>query len=142
MKTNWLRATLALSLVGCGATDQPQRDLAEIAPDAPLEIVITQFPASYFGRWGMTTGDCDPAASDAKGLISVQGSLVKFYESVATMTSGKRETLHSVSGEFQVLGEGQKWKTSTRYRLSEDRQKLTRQDAGIDSPIAYSRCPD
>lgn len=115
---------------------------AAVAPDAPLEIAITQFPTAYNGRWGMNIGDCALGASDSKGLISIQGSLVKFYESVGTMRNGKRETLYTVSSDFEMVGEGQKWQTHTRYRLIDERKSLIRQDSGTDQPYVYTRCPD
>lgn len=111
-----------------------------IASDAPLDIAITQFPTAYNGRWGMTPGDCILGASDAKGLISIQGSLVKFYESVGTMRNGKRETLFAISSDFEMVGEGQKWQTHARYQLETDRKSLIRQDSGTGQRFAYTRC--
>lgn len=145
----WMCVGLALLVIGCGVQDNAagsktntdEATSAAIAADVPLEIVINQFPASYFGRWGLTDADCIVGVSDAKGLISVQGSLVKFYESIATLRDGKRETLTSVSGNFDMVGEGQEWETHNRYQLSEDRQKLTRIDSGTGEKYHYLRCP-
>jgi hypothetical protein len=143
---------LAMLLAATACTDQPNEQSAmtpeaaaksaAVARDTPLEITITQFPKAYFGRWGMTVNDCAWGASDAKGLLSIQGSLVKFYESTGTMRNGKRETLNSVSSDFEMVGEGQKWQTHVRYRLVDDRQQLIRQDAGDAQEYVYQRCPD
>lgn len=142
MRTGFVSAVILL-LSGCGSGDSPADDgTSAIAPDAPVEIVITQFPASYFGRWGMTEADCISGASNAEGLITVQGSLVKFHDSTATMTKGLRETLHAVSGDFEFVGGERKWRTHTRYRLTKDRKQLTRQDGAEGETFTYIRCPD
>ena len=143
---------LAMLLSATACTDQPNGQSAitpeaaakatAVARDTPLEITITQFPKAYFGRWGMTANDCAWGASDAKGLLSIQGSLVKFYESTGMMRNGKRETLNSVSSDFDMTGEGQKWQTHVRYRLAENRQQLVRQDTGEPNEYVYMRCPD
>ena len=139
----WLLVGLAALLWGCGQSDDPTgSDFSQsgIAADAPLDITITQFPKSYFGRWGVSPSDCAMGESGGSGLISVQGSLVKFAESIATMRDGKRESLTSMSAYFDVVGEGREWETHTRYRLSKDRQKLTRQDFGSNEKQVYQRC--
>ena len=142
MRTGFVSAVILL-LSGCGSDDSPADvGTSAIAPDAPLEIVITQFPASYLGRWGMTGADCKSETSDAKGLISVQGSLVKFHDSTATMTKGLRKTLHAISGDFEFVGGERKWRTQTQYRLTEDRKQLTRQDGVEGKRFTYIRCPD
>jgi hypothetical protein len=142
MKTG-LASAVILILSGCGSSESPAEDeLAAIAPDAPLKIVIPQFPASYFGRWGMTDADCILEASDAKGLITVQGSLVKFHDSTATMTKGLRETLYALSGDFDLVAKEQKWRTHNRYRLTEDRKQMIRQDGVGGEKSTYFRCPE
>ncbi len=42
-------------------------------------------PAQYRGRWGMVANDCQPGRDDAKGLIEVGDTTVKFYEARATL---------------------------------------------------------
>ena len=111
-----------------------------ISEDAPLDITISQFPKSFFGRWGLTQGDCAMGTTAATGLISVQGSLVKFHESIATMRDGKRESTTSMSAHFDVVGEDEKWVAHTRYRLSDARQQLTREDLATGEKQAYERC--
>ena len=90
----------------------------------------------------MTANDCVPGASDAKGLISIQGSLVKFYESVGTMRNGKRKTLTSLSTDFDMVGEGQEWQARNLFQLSGDRSGLTRTDTATGERFVYTRCPN
>ncbi len=142
---NWLVVGVAVLLASCGSPDNSAEATAGttsavVAADAPVDIAIAQFPKSYFGRWGLSQGDCAMGTTVATGLISVQGSLVKFYESVATMRDGKRESLTSMSAHFDVAGEGQEWEAHTRYRLSNDRQQLTREDLATGEKYVYDRC--
>ena len=135
-------------LASCGSSDDPVgvEAVAEevkqvgVSADAPLDITITQFPKSYFGRWGVSQDDCAMGITGARGLISIQGSLVKFEGSVATMRDGKRESLTSMSSYFDVTGESQKSETHTRYQLSDDRQQLTRKDLATGEKQVYERC--
>ena len=143
----WLAVGYMLLLAGCGSSDDTMGSEANagdtgmtVAADAPLDITITQFPKSYFGRWGRTQGDCAMGTTAATGLVSVQGSLVKFFESVATMRDGKRESLTSMSAHFDMVGEGQEWESHTRYRLSDDRNRLTREDLATGEKTVYDRC--
>ena len=135
-------------LASCGSSDDPVgvEAVAEevkqvgVSADAPLDITITQFPKSYFGRWGVSQDDCAMGITGARGLISIQGSLVKFEGSVATMRDGKRESLTSMSSYFDVTGESQKSETHTRYQLSDDRQQLTREDLATGEKQVDERC--
>jgi hypothetical protein len=132
-------AFLWLSVSACSENTQQQNASPQI-PDAPLEIVITQFPQAYIGRWGMTANDCVLHASDAKGLMSVQGSLVKFYESIGTMRNGKRQTVNSLTSDFDMVGEGQKWQTRNTFQLIDERNGLTRIDTASGDRFVYTRC--
>ena len=144
----WLIAGCTMLLASCGSSDDPVgvEAVAEevkqvgVSADAPLDITITQFPKSYFGRWGVSQDDCAMGITGARGLISIQGSLVKFEGSVATMRDGKRESLTSMSSYFDVTGESQKSETHTRYQLSDDRQQLTREDLATGEKQVYERC--
>lgn len=130
-----------LSLLSACSDNADEPSAPTQSPDAPLEIVITQFPKGYMGRWGMNANDCVPDASDAKGLMSVQGSLVKFYESMGTMRNGKRVTLNSLTSDFDMVGEGQKWQTRNTFELTDDRTGLTRTDTASGERFVYTRCP-
>ena len=130
-----------LSFLNACSDNVDEKSVPQQSSDAPLEIVITQFPQAYMGRWGMNANDCLPGASDAKGLMSVQGSLVKFYESTGMMRNGKRETLNSMSSDFDMVGEGQKWRTRNGFQLTGDRNGLTRTDTASGERFVYTRCP-
>lgn len=148
-KISCVGAALVGVLLGSCLPSQPdeaQTDPANTsgvaASTAPLDIAITRFPGAYVGRWGQNANDCQPGRSDAKGLMSVQGSLVKFYESVGTMRKGTRESTVSVKGDFEFMGEGQKWEKPMQFKLDKDRKQLVRTDMADGSKTIYTRCPD
>lgn len=118
------------------------RSAATEAAGSMASITMTQFSPAYFGRWAMVPVECEPGRSDAKGLITIQGSLVKFYESTATLREGKRLSSAAMQGNFEFVGEGQKWEKPMRFELSSDRQRLTRTDLGDQTSYRYQRCLD
>ena len=111
------------------------------AVDVPLEIAISQFPSGYQGRWALTPAGCTDEPEGNEQTIFLQGRLLKFPDSVGTMTEGKRMTSKTMEGKFAFVGEGDKWDRSISFELSEDRKRLTRQDAGDGSTYRYVQCP-
>lgn len=125
------------------AGEQSESRVAGADPaDNIAPINMTQFSPAYFGRWAMVSVECEPGRSDAKGLITIQGSLVKFYESTATLRDGKRLSSTAMQGNFEFVGEGEKWEKPMRFEISSDRQMLTRTDLGDQLSYRYQRCPD
>lgn len=109
--------------------------------DVPLEIVINQFPGGYQGRWAKTAAGCADDPENSPDMMSLQGKLVKFHESIGTMTAGKRETSKTMEGEFEFVGEGEKWNKTIAFELSEDRKALTRTDKEDGASYQYVQCP-
>ena len=114
---------------------------ATLPPDAPLEIAINQFPGGYQGRWALNAAACEGEHETGTNVISLQGKLVKFHESIGTMTQGMRETSRSMVGDFEFVGEGEKWTKSIAFELSEDRKELTRIDRDDAATYRYVQCP-
>lgn len=109
--------------------------------EVPLEIAINQFPSGYQGRWAKTAGDCRSDAEPSENVISLQGRLLKFYESVGTMTEGKRITSKTMQAEFDFVGEGEKWTKNIAFEMSKNREKLRRIDGDGGMTYHYVRCP-
>lgn len=143
---NWFVLVLCLSLnvAGCGFADEGDEDIISsdttaLAPDAPLEIAITQFPGGYQGRWAMSAATCTD--ENDPQMISLQGKLVKFHESIGTMTAGKRESTREMEADFEFVGEGEKWNKSISFELSKDGKQLTRTDKDDGATYQYAQCP-
>ena len=138
---NWL-LLCCLCLAGCGSSDEPagtSSEAAALAPDAPLEIAINQFPGGYQGRWGMTAANC--ADENDEQMMSLQGKLVRFQESIGTMTVGKRMTSRTMEADFEFIAEGQKWNKSVAFELSKNGKGLTRTDKEDGTSYQYVQCP-
>jgi hypothetical protein len=123
------------------AADAMQEKTAALPKDAPLEIAINQFPSGYQGRWATTVAGCADDPENSEQMMSLQGRLVKFHESIGTMTAGKRTTSRAMEAEFEFVGEGEKWNKRIAFEMSEDRKRLTRTDADDGSNYRYVQCP-
>jgi hypothetical protein len=101
-------------------------------------------PAGFQGRWGMVSNDCDPQRADAKGLMTISGSRLSFYESRGT-ASGIRQTQPTqVAFALPMSGEGMTWSEPTTLTLLDDGKTLVRDVTGLPDragAFRYSRCP-
>jgi hypothetical protein len=109
--------------------------------DVPLEIAISQFPSGYQTQWAMTQAGCARDNDNSEQIMSLQGRLVKFPESIGTMIQGKRMTSRTMEAQFDFVGEGEKWTKAMRFEMSPDRQRLTRIDLADGHRTQYTRCP-
>jgi hypothetical protein len=94
------------------------------------------FPAQYRGRWGMVPADCTSTRGDAKGLITIGDTTVKFYESLANLKEQRPASATSFSGLFAFTGEGQKWQKVMTFTRTGDTLKR----ADDEGSFTYSRC--
>ena len=111
------------------------------AADVPLEIAISQFPSGYQGRWASKVAGCANDPENSEQIMSLQGKLVKFHESIGTMTAGKRKTSKTMEGEFDFVGEGEKWSKTIAFEMTEDRKRITRTDKDDGASYQYVQCP-
>lgn len=109
--------------------------------DVPLEIAINQFPGGYQGRWAATPSACADDPQNSPQVMSLQGKLVKFHESIGTMIAGKRITSKTIEAEFEFVGEGEKWSKPIKFELSDDLKRITRTDKDDNSAYQYVQCP-
>lgn len=135
-----------LIFVGCGSANQTTASVdkvglseaAMMASDAPLEIAITQFPGGYQGQWVAAAADCSDENNEQ--MVSLQGKLVKFHDSIGTMTEGKRETSREMEGTFEVVSDGEKLNKTIGFQLSKDGKRLTRTDMDGGATYQYVKC--
>ena len=102
------------------------------APPTPGGII----PAQYQGRWGMVPADCASSRGDAKGLMTIGDTSVKFYESTATLTKQKPAIATSFSGLFAFRGEGQSWEKVMTFTRTGDTLKRAEDEGSF----TYKRC--
>ena len=115
--------------VANGAVNEAEDGGAEASGQAMI-------PAQYRGRWGMVAADCTSTRGDAKGLINVGDTSIRFYESTAALQEQRPAIATSFSGVFVFTGEGQTWERVMTLTRTGD--TLKRAEAGGD--FTYKRC--
>ena len=96
----------------------------------------TSIPAQFHGRWGINRADCTSTRGDAKGLIDVSGTAIKFYESRATLKEQRPAIATSFSGLYGFTGEGQTWEKVVTLTRTGDTLKRADDEGSYD----YKRC--
>jgi hypothetical protein len=97
-------------------------------------------PAAFRGRWGMVPDDCTSTRGDAKGLIIVDESSIKFFESQALLTKATEDFPENFTGTFAFTGEGENWTNSQNLKLTGSSNTLVRKQSDIAQPFTYKRC--
>lgn len=152
--------SIALALTGCDKRD-PVADEADnvaglptinkpapsaageppanaVAPASAEVSAAASIPATLHGRWGLTPADCTSTRGDAKGLLVVSGSELRFYESRAVPARNVSTSSDSIGADFAFTGEGQTW---TKFQtLALDDEKLVRTESSPMASFTYARC--
>ncbi|MDQ3077237.1 MAG: hypothetical protein M3Q83_00165 [Pseudomonadota bacterium] len=107
------------------------------AEDSGSEGPATLFiPAQYRGRWGLVAADCTSTRGDAKGLMTVGDTSIRFYESTAALQEQRPAIATSFSGTFAFTGEGQTWERVMTLTRTDNTLKR----AQADDTFTYTRC--
>ncbi len=107
------------------------------APASRPPTPAASIPAALHGRWGLTPMDCTSTRGDAKGLLIIGPSEVRFYESRAVPENAQSGT-DSISGDFSFTGEGQTW---TKFEALELKgAELVRTESNPMASFTYARC--
>ena len=108
----------------------------EAEDDSENSPTAAAIPAHYRGRWGINANDCDPSRSDAKGLMTIGDTRIRFYESVASLQEQRPAIATSFAGVFSFEGEGQTWERVITLTRTGDTLKR----AQADGTFNYRRC--
>ena len=111
--------------------------LNEAGDDSENSPPTIAIPAQYRGRWGLVPADCEPGRSDAKGLMTVGGDSIRFYEATAALQEQRPAIATSFAGVFVFTGEGQTWERVVTLTRTGDTLKR----AQADGTFTYTRCP-
>ena len=104
----------------------------------PLPASAAKIPARLQGRWGLSPNDCISTRGDAKGLLIVGPSDLKFYESRAVPAPDIQISPDAISGNFAFTGEGQTW---TKFQALElQGQQLVRTESNPMASFTYAQC--
>ena len=84
----------------------------------------------------MVPADCTSTRGDAKGLITVGDTSIRFYESTATLKERRPAVAISFSGLFAFTGEGQRWEKVMTFTRTGDTLKRAEDDGSY----TYRKC--
>ena len=117
------------------------RSLADATQEGPIaQAVVEPMPPALHGRWGLTPADCEPGRSDAKGLLTIAGDGLRFYESRAAVQRIVSQETDQIHATFDFTGEGREWRKGMMLDL--DDGELVRRDfdkTGAQT-LRYEKC--
>ena len=129
-----------------GAAAAPVDAFRASEPSAePTSVTASKektIPPALQGRWGMVAADCTSTRGDAKGLLTISPTTLKFYESVGQLGGIVERTGNSIRAQYAFTGEGMEWTRDIALSVTGD--TLTRLDRGGEEPggpFSYTRCP-
>lgn len=100
-------------------------------------------PAALHGRWGLVPADCTSTRGDAKGLLTIDATTLKFYESRATLGAIEESSDTRILAAFAFTGEGMTWQREVVLDALDGGRMLIRREYGEDAapgPFRYARC--
>lgn len=115
-------------------------------PDTPVSSeppATVSIPEALRGRWGLVAADCTSTRGDAKGLIDVSDTQIRFYESRATLTEVVEQDATRIVGDFGFTGEGQTWERRMVLDGQDGGRTLIRREQGADAMpgmLRYRKC--
>ncbi|HUQ13412.1 MAG TPA: hypothetical protein VM055_03970 [Novosphingobium sp.] len=100
-------------------------------------------PAAIQGRWGLVAADCTSTRGDAKGLLTIDPTMLRFYESRGTLGAIKERSATHLRAAFSFSGEGMTWSRDEVLDVQDGGKILVRREYGEDAapgPFKYKRC--
>ena len=145
------RTALLLSsatLLALGACSQPApigTEAEATAVPAPEATAVPDatIPIAAQGRWGLVPADCTSTRGDAKGLLAIDGTTLKFYESRGTLGKIAERSDTRIRATFAFSGEGMNWVRDEVLDVQDSGKTLIRREYGEDAapgPLKYTRC--
>jgi hypothetical protein len=152
--------TLVAALAACGSqtgteaanagSDTADVDLASAgaanaatpADTAAASEAVAGIPAAVLGNWALVPGDCTTKWGDAKGLLTITATELRFYESRGKLGKVLESSPTHITADFDFQGEGEEWQR--RMTLARDGEALVRTETGegaAPEPFRYQRCP-
>ena len=87
--------------------------------------------------------DCTSTQGDAKGLLTIDATTLRFYESRATLGTIAEQDASRLVANFAFSGEGQQWTRTQVLDVQDDGQTLGRREQGAEAMpgvLRYRRC--
>lgn len=118
------------------------------APDATTPGAgggAARIPEALQGRWGLTAAECTADPAIAKGLMTIDATTLRFYESRGRIAEVKAASETGLAGRFDYSGEGMTWQRSEVLELRQEGRELVRRATGEGAPTGpqrYVACDD
>ena len=143
---------------GAGATNAASADVETLPPseaggaanaanvdtqvESGLDSDGASIPAPYRGRWGLVPADCTSTRGDAKGLVTISATGMRFYEATATLKERRPAIATSFAGLFAFSGEGQEWERVETLTADGDtlKRSSTTPRGETGEELTYTRC--
>ena len=100
-------------------------------------------PAAIRGRWGLAAADCTATKGDAKGLLTIDATNLRFYESHGELARIRERGASRIVADYKFSGEGMEWDRLMLLDAQGGGKTLVRRDYGKDADPAllrYTRC--
>lgn len=144
-------AVACLALGGCSKSGEPAPEASasaapvvdEASASAAALAGPSEIPGAMQGRWGLVPADCTSTAGDNKGMLAIGPMNMKFYESIARLTSVSEDAKTHLKATFAYSGEGMDWTRDVTLDLKDGGKTLSLQESGEDAvpgPRDYKRC--
>lgn len=136
--SNEAKAEAAVAKIEASAT-------GNVAPGLPIAdkqatLDPSALPPAFEGRWGMKPEDCDIARSDTRGLLSVAGSKLTFYDAAATATVIGGSSRYKVVADLALSDRGRKWRRRDTFELTNAGTVLRRTEQDTGKTYRYDHC--
>ena len=113
------------------------------SPEATGSPAAQTIPVALQGRWGLVPADCTSTRGDAKGLLAIDATTLKFYESRGTIGAIKERSDTRLRAGFYFTGEGMNWTRDEVLDVQDGGKTLIRREYGQDAapgPFKYKKC--
>lgn len=135
--TNEAVAEAAIAHIEASATGNVAPGLPVADKEAKLDR--SALPPAFEGRWGMTPADCDIARGDTRGLLSITGSKLTFWDAGATASVVGGSSRYKVVADLALSDHGRKWQRRDTFELTNAGTTLQRTEAA-GKTYRYERC--
>jgi hypothetical protein len=120
-------------------SDVPGAEAVAEAEQDPAKTI----PTAIRGRWGLVPADCTSTRGDAKGLVEIDATTLRFYESRGSLAAIDSRSGARISARFDFAGEGETWSRDMTLALEDDGKTLVRSETGegaLEAALEYTRC--
>ena len=127
-------ALLSILLVAC-SRESKQTPVARPEPPDSGSAEVTTTPEQFQGRWAGRAADC---GRPAESSLAITADSVNFYASRGRVLAVDVMKDREIEVLLESAGEGQVWRQTRRFKLSEDGQSLT--DLTTEGRVVRGRC--